>query len=146
MSNIEYRMVIKFFTRKGLNATKLSKELDSVYKKDAPIYCTIAKWLAEVKEPEHGFEDSPRTGRPSTITTDENFGAIKRIIARDRQISVRRLAYKLGIPTATVYEIMSSHLDKKKVCTRLVPKFLTSIQHANRVDSCQELLQESEVS
>ena len=48
----------------------------------------------------------------------------------DRQISVRRLAYELPIPTTTtttVYEIMSNHLGMKKVSTRWVPKLLTPI-------------------
>ena len=34
----------------------------------------------------------------------------------------------------------------KKISTRRVPKLLTSIQHVNRVDCCQELLEESEVN
>ena len=133
MSNIEYRAVRKFFTRKGLNATEISKELDSVYKDDASSYRTVAKWVAEFKDPERGFEDSPRTGRPSTITTDENIEAVERIVMRDRQISVRRVAYELGIPTTTVYETMSNHLGMKKVATRWVPKLLTPIQRANRM-------------
>jgi [histone H3]-lysine36 N-dimethyltransferase SETMAR len=145
MSNIEHRAVIKFFTRKGLNATEISKELDNVYKDSAPSYRTVAKWVAEFKDPERGFEDSPRTGRPSTTTTDENIEAVEQIVMRDRQISVRRVAYELGISTTTVYEIMSNQLGMKKVSTRWVPKLLTPIQRANRVDCCQELLQESEV-
>ena len=75
-SNIEYRPVIKFFTRKGLNVTEISKELNRVYKDDAPFYRTIDKWLAVFKEPEHGFEDSPRTSRPSTVTTNGNTEAV----------------------------------------------------------------------
>jgi transposase len=62
MSNIEHRAMIKFFTRKGLNATKISKELDTVYKDSAPSYRTVAKWVAEFKESERGFEDAPRIG------------------------------------------------------------------------------------
>jgi transposase len=84
MSNIEHRAVIKFFTRKGLNATEISKELDNVYKDSAPSYHTVAKWVAEFKDPERGFEDSPRTGRPSTVTTTENIEAVERIVMRDR--------------------------------------------------------------
>jgi transposase len=131
MSNIEHRAVIKFSTRKGLNATEISKELDNVYKDSAPSYRTVAKWVAEFKDPEPGFEDSPRTGRPSTVTTAENIEAVERIVMRDRQISVRHVAYELGM---------------KKVSTRWVPKLLTPIQRTNRVDCCQELLQESEES
>ena len=118
MSNIEHRAVIKFFIQKGLSATEISKELDNVYKDSAPSYRTVAKWMAEFKNLERGFEDAPRTGRPSTITTDENIEAVERIVMRDRQISVRRVAYKLDIPKTTVHEIMNHQLSMTKVCTR----------------------------
>ena len=81
--NIEHRVVIKFFTRKGLNTTEISKKLDNVYKNSAPSYRTVAKWVAEFNNPESAFEDAPRMGRPSTITTDENIEAVERIVMRD---------------------------------------------------------------
>ena len=64
----------------------------------------------------------------------------------DRQISIRSVAYKLPIPTTTVYVIMSNHLDMKKVSRRWVRKLLTPIQRANRLDYYQELLQECQVN
>ena len=142
MSNIEHRPVIKFFTRKRLNAIEISKELDNVYKDSTPSYRTVAKWLAEFKDPDRVFEDTPRMGLPSTITADENVKALERIVMRDRQISIRRLAEELAI----IHEIMNNHMSMKKVCTRWRPKLLTRIQRANRVDCCQELLQQSEVN
>ncbi len=144
MSNIEYRAVIKFFTRKGLNAADISKELDNVYQDSAPSYRTVAKWVAEFKDPERGFEDAPRLGRPSTTITNENINAVEQIVMRERQISVRRVADELGIPKSSVHEIMNDHLGMKKVCTRWVPKLLTPLQRANRVDCCEELLQDCE--
>ena len=80
MSNIEHRAVIKFFIRKGLNAIEISKALDNIYKHSAPSYRTGAKWVAELKDLERGFEDAFRMGRPSTITTDENIEAVERIV------------------------------------------------------------------
>ena len=41
---------------------------------------------------------------------------------------------------------MDNQLGMKKVCTRWILKLLTPIQRVNRVDCCQELLQESEVN
>ena len=146
MSNIEHRAVIKFFTRKGLNTIEISKELDNIYKDSAPSHCTVAKWVAEFKDPECAFEDAPRMGRPSTITANENIEAVERIGMRDRQISIHRLAEELAIPKTTIHEIMDNQLGMKKVCTRWIPKLLTLIQRANRVDYCQELLQQSEVN
>ena len=118
MSNIEHRAVIKFFTTKWLNAIEISKELDNVYKDPAPSYHTVAKWVAEFKDPERAFEDAPRMGRPSAITADENIEAIEQIVMRDRQISIRRIAYKLTIPKTIIHEIMNNYMGMKKVCIR----------------------------
>ena len=141
-SNTEHRVVIKFFTRKELNAIELSKELQNVYKDSAPSYRTVAKWVAEFKDPERAFKDASRMSRPSTITADENIEAVERIVMRDRQISIRRLDEELPI----IHEIMNNHMGMKKVCRQRVPKLLTPIQCTNRVDCCQELLQQSEVN
>ena len=146
MSNIEYQPVIKFFTRKGLNATEISKELDSVSKDDALSYRIVTKCLAQFKHPQRVFEDSPRTGPTSTITTDQNIQAVQRIAMRDRQISVCHVDYELSVPTTTIYEIISKHLEMKKASTRWIRKLFTSIHRANRADCYQELLQESEIN
>ena len=131
MSNIEHRPVIKFFTRKGLNAIEISNELQNVYKDSAPSYRTVAKWVAEFNDLEHGFEDAQRIGRPSTITPNENIEVVERIVMRDRQISIRRLAEQLPI----IHEIINNHMGMKKVCTRWVKKLLTPIQRAFHVHS-----------
>ena len=146
MSNIEHRVVVKFFTRKGLNAIEISKELDNIYKDSAPSYRTIAKWVAEFKDPEHGFEDASRMGRPSTITADESIEAVERIVVRDRQTSIRHVAYELAIPKIIIHDITNNHMGMKKVFSRLVPKLLTPIQRTKRADCWQELLQQSEVN
>ena len=117
MSNIGYRAVIKFLTQKDLNAIEISKKLDSVYKNDASSYRTVAKWVAEFKDPEYDFEDSSRTGRSFTITTDEIVQAVELTVMRDQQISVRSVDYELAILTTTIHEIMSNHLGMKKAPT-----------------------------
>ena len=142
MLNIDHRVVVKFFIQNGLNTTEISKELDDVHKDSAPSYHTVAKRVIEFKDPEHGFANAPRMDCPSTITADENIEAVERIVMRNRQIPIRRLAKELPI----IHEIMKNQLGTKKVCTRWVPKLLTPIQRAIRVDCCQEFLQQSEVN
>ena len=146
MSNIDHRAVGNFFTRKGLNTTEISTELNNVYKDFAPLYRTVAKWMAQFKNPKRGFEDALRMSRPSTITIDKNIEAVEWIVMHDWQVSVRRVAYELGIPKTTVHEIMDNQLGMEKVWTRWVPKLLTLIQRANHVDCCQELVQETEAN
>ena len=144
MSNIEHRTVIKFSTRKGLNATEIKKELNDVYRNTAPSYHTIARWIAEFKGPQCGLEDAPYSARPSTTTTDESAEAKKPIVKSDRHVSVRCVADELGFSKTRVHEIMSNHLGKSKVCTPWVPKLLTPLQRANRVECYKELPNESE--
>ena len=69
MLNIEYRAVIKFFTRKGLDTTEISKELDNVYKDSAPSYRTVSNWVTEFDNPERAFEDAPRMGHQPSLPT-----------------------------------------------------------------------------
>ena len=94
--------------------------------------------MAEFKDPECTFEDAPRMDHSSTITANENIKAVERIVMRDRQMSIRPVAEELVI----IHEIMNNHM---KVCTRWVPKLLTPIQHANRVDCCQERCKSGQV-
>ena len=58
--------------------------------------------------------------RSSTITIDRNIQAVEQIGIRDRQNSICRLPYELSIPTTTVDEIISNHLDMREVSIRWV--------------------------
>ena len=100
---------------------EISKELDNVFKDSAPSYRTVAKWLAEFKDPELVFEDTPRMGLPSTITADENIKAVEQIVMRNRQISICLLVEELTI----IHETINNHMRMKKVCTRWRPKLST---------------------
>ena len=133
ISNIEHRAVIKFFIRKGLDVTEVSKELDNVDKESAQSHRTITKWMAEFRKPARGFEDAPRMGRPLIITTEENIEAVERIVMRNRHVSVRPVAYELAIPKTIIHKIMDNQLGMKNVCTRWILKLLTPIQCASRV-------------
>ena len=73
--------------------------------------------MGEFKDPELGFENAPRMDCPSTITTDESIEAVERIVMRDQQVSIRRVAYELTIPKTIIHEIMDNQLGMKKVCT-----------------------------
>ena len=141
MSNIEHRPVIKFFTRIRFNAFEITKDLNNVYKDSAPL--SPSGWLNSMIQ--NTFEDASRVGRrPSTITADENTEAVQRIVMRDRQISIRRLAEELA-PFQN--EMMNNQMDMKKVCTRCRQKFLTPIQRALWSPfSYQELLHQSEAN
>jgi histone-lysine N-methyltransferase SETMAR len=140
MSNLEIRAVIKFLTKKGRATADIQTELQEVYGDNAPSYSTIKKWASEFKQGRESLEDDPRSGRPSTSTTDGNVDFIEELVMRERQISVRRVANELGISKTVVADILKNRLGMTKVCTRWVPKLLTPLQRGNRVDACKDLL------
>ena len=76
---------------------------------------------------ERAFEDAPRMGLPSTITTQENIEAVERIIIRNWQVSIRRVAEELATRKTIIHEIMNNHMGMKKVYTRWVSKLLIPI-------------------
>ena len=82
MSNTEYQTVVKFFTRKRLSAIQITKELADVLRMSATSYHTVAKWVAEFKDPTRAFEDAPRSGRPTTTLTDESIRAVEEVVMR----------------------------------------------------------------
>ena len=124
-----------------MNTNEISKEVDNVYKGSVPSYRTLANWVTEFKNPERAFEDAPRMGRPSTITTQENIEAVEWIVMRNQQVSDGRVAEELAIPKTIIHEVMDNQLGMKNVCTRWILKLLTPIQRTNLMDCCQELLQ-----
>jgi hypothetical protein len=136
ISNIKFRAIAKSFTRKGLNATKINKELVNISKDCAPPHHTITRWVVEFSEPEHDFEDAPYGGRLSTTTIGERAEAAGSVGMRDRQVSVRRVADELGISKNRVHEIISQHCGVSKVCTGWVLKWPTLLQCVSRVGHC----------
>ena len=82
MSNTEYRVVIKFFSRKGLNVTELTKELPDVYDDSNVSYHTVAKLTTEFNDLTQGFEDAPRSTRPPITVTDESIRVVEEVVMR----------------------------------------------------------------
>ena len=64
MSNAEYRIVINFFTREELSATQMTKELADVCGDSTASFRTVAKWVAEFKDPTRVFDDASRSAPP----------------------------------------------------------------------------------
>ena len=68
-NNIEMRAEIKFFFLQG----KAPKEIHAILKETSgehtPSYATIKNWVAQFKRGNFSTCDTPRPGRPKTVTT-----------------------------------------------------------------------------
>ena len=56
-------------------------------------------------------------------------------------MTVRMVAYELGINRETVWKIITEDLEMKKLCTKMVPKLLNNDQKDRRLQVCQDILE-----
>lgn len=137
---LEYRAVIKFFTKKGLNARNIHQELLSVYGGSSPSYATVANWHRKFGCGQESLEDDPREGRPSTALSPENIAAVEALILTDRRIKIQQIAHELGISEERVGTIIHEHLGMSKLSARWVPRMLTPFDKHRRVETSQRFI------
>ena len=62
------------------------------------------------------LEDDPRIGRPVTCVTDANIEAVRALIEENPHISIRYIAFELGVSYGTISSIIHDQI-KKVMCT-----------------------------
>ena len=65
------------------------------------------------------------------------------MVRGDRRLTVRMIAYELGMNRETVWTILTEDLGMRKVCVcaKMVPKLLTDDHKDNRTNVCRNILQ-----
>ena len=106
----------------------------------APAYSTVAKWHAEFQRGRLSCDDLHRCGRPATSVNEETVEKVNELVTGDRRLSVCYIATSVGISTGSVHSILTDNLLMKKVSARWVPRMLSDVQKANRVDASTTLL------
>ena len=66
--------------------------------------------------------DKDHAGRPSTSTTDENIGEVKKIVLANHQITVREVNEDLNISIGSCHLIFTEDLGMKQFAVKFVPK------------------------
>ena len=90
------------------------------------------------------MEDEPRAGGPSTSKTDDDVERVRSLVRSDHRLVLRMMSSELSLKGFTVHQILTQDLDMRKVCAKMVPKYLTTEQKASRRDVCLDLLDRPE--
>jgi len=85
--------------------------------------------------------DTPRPGRPKTVTTPEITDQIHKLILEDCQISAKSIAEQLGISHERVGSIIHEDLDMQKLSAKWVQKCLNADQKRQRRQSSEQHLE-----
>ena len=137
---IEARAVMKFVFLQDKGAAEIHGEMKNVLKDDCPSYSTVKMWVSRFRTGHFEVTDEPRSGRPSSATTEEKADAVHVMILEDRRISANVIAETLGISRERVGHIIHNILDMRKLSAKWVPKCLNADQKRIRVTTSKAIL------
>ena len=100
----------------------------------------VQLWYNRFKECREDVNNDACPDRPSTSTTDENIEAVKKMILKNRGITIREVAGDVGISFGSYQAIFTEVLGIKRVAANIVPKLLNFEQKQRRMDIAQQML------
>jgi len=103
-------MSSSFFFLQGKAPKEIRAFLTETLGEHAPLYATVKNWVARFKLGDFTTYDSPRPGRPKTVTTPEIIDQIHQPNFEDRRISAKSIAEQLGISRERVGSIIHEDL------------------------------------
>ena len=131
---------IKFCVKPGESATVTYEKLQRAYGETSLSRAQVFRWYKSFLEGRKQVEDESRTGRPSTSKTDHNVERVRSLVRSDRWLTLRMISSELNLNRFTVPQILTQDLGMRKVCSKMVPKNLTTELKASRKDACLDLL------
>ena len=141
---IEQRISIKFWVKLGKTATETLKMLRDADEDSSMSRTKVFEWHKRFMEGREDVEDDPKLGRPCTSTTDTNIEKARQLIRSDHRLTICVIANEVGMDKETVRTILIDTLGMQKVCTKMLPRFLTEEQKAQRLNACRDILQQME--
>lgn len=136
-SKIEYRSVIKYLFLKGLSGKEIYDDMLTTLGDQCPSYSTIKNWVADFKRGRKDVTDEKRSGRPISVSTQENIDAVHDMILDNRRIGLKRISETLNISYERVFHIVHNELGMKKLSAKWIPKCLNADQKRLRVTTSQ---------
>ena len=106
----------------------------------------IFEWHKRFREGREDVEDDPKSGRPTTSRTNENVERVREKVRSERRLTVRMIADELSMNSERVWRIITEDLGMRKVCAKMVPRLLNDGQKENRVQVCQDILKQLEIT
>lgn len=130
--NIEQRVCIKFCVANEISCAEALKMLQKAFGDCVMSKTQAYDWYKAFQSGRESVEDLPRSGRPSTSSTEQNVEKVKEIVNENRHASLRKIAHDLNMSHESVRTILTDILGMRRVAARLVPKELNFLQKQYR--------------
>ena len=74
----------------GLNESQALERFTQAFGDLAPSHATVFRWFAEFKRGRTSLKDEERSGRSTSVVTEENISAVEALIKEDPRRTLRR--------------------------------------------------------
>jgi len=138
---IEQRICLKFCIANRISCAESLKMLQKAYGESTLSKTRAYEWYSALKSDRDVVKDLPRSGRPSTSSTEVNIDKVKEMVIENRHFSLREIAAELTVSHESIRTILRDCLGMERVAARLVPKDLNFLQKLNRVKVAEDMLE-----
>ena len=114
--------MIRFLKAENVRPSEIHQRLVAVYGQHVMNVASVRKWCTMFRNGRTDVYDAERSGRPSIIT-DALKLQVNRIIRENRHFTISEVYEKcLDVSRTVVYEIVTEHLQYRKICAHWVPR------------------------
>jgi len=132
-ADCEIRSVIHFLNARNVLTSEIYHQICQVYDDNAISDAMVRKWVRMFSEGRENVHDEARSGRPSLVN-DDLVRKVNERVRDNRRFTISDLSLHFHqISRTLLCDIVSSHLDYRKVCARWVLKMLTEEHKKQRV-------------
>ena len=119
-SKHKQRSIIEFLTKEGCSPCDIHRRLQNVYGDDTIDKSNVLRWMKKFEVEKTSIEDKPRSGRPSTATTDNNRQRVDQLIRACTRVTIPELAAQLDVGHNAIRQIVDD-LGYRKLTEKWVP-------------------------
>ena len=102
----------------------------------ALLYATVKKLVALFKACRESVDDDSRSGRPTSVVTNEGVQDVEKFVMKDRRVSIRHIDSEMTISVGSVKIILHNRLNWFKASAGWDSCLLTPVQKINFKISC----------
>ena len=106
-----FRAMILYDFKCGLNESQTLERLTQAFGYLAPSRATVFRWFAEFKRGRTSLKDEERSGRPTSVVTEENISAVEALIKEDPRRTYKDIEGALEISSPSVSSILHQHTN-----------------------------------
>lgn len=115
--DLEQRANIKFCVKLGKSFTETYRLLHKVYADECMCRSQVNTWYRRFKDGRNDINNDPKSGRPTTASTDELIGKIREKMSANPTITLRMMADEFNVSKATIHQITVKLKAEKDINT-----------------------------